>query len=222
MDELWKREMQITNRTKHKTWSEHSCVLTSVVIDYDVIDFFLVSPVSFDWCTHSEQRESWSEWHWQGWLQLALTCWSSSWWSDSNTQWAAWTTIFLSLTGFDLMRHPVLAFEWTNDLHFECLTYWIPWLWQHASSTRRCCECSSDMSWSTPESLSKNLSLSRSLIFKTQNQHADMTLNKSVTVVLTASLLICSWKYMICAEVCIPLDSDIFLRWLDRLDLLHT
>ena len=42
---------------------------------------------------------------------------------------------------------------------FECLNHLNLWFWQHAPSTRRWCECSSDPSWSIPESLSKSLSL---------------------------------------------------------------
>ena len=48
----------------------------------------------------------------KGWLQLALTCWSSSWRADWDTQ-----------RQVDSLRHPVLVFEWTNDLHFERLTH---------------------------------------------------------------------------------------------------
>ena len=55
------------------------------------------------------------------------------------------------------LRHPVLVFEWKMIFILNTSIIWISWLWQHAPSTRRWCECSPDSSWGMPESLSKNL-----------------------------------------------------------------
>ena len=80
------------------------------------IDSFLVSWF-IPWMMHSERPE----WHWQSNLQHAFVCWSTSWWADSNRQWAAWAAISVSLLIRRERWHPALVFQWTNDLDLRCL-----------------------------------------------------------------------------------------------------
>ena len=136
-----------------------------------------------------------------------LTGWPSAWRSDSNIHWCAWTTISVSLMAENSMRHPVLE---QMIIVWNARMVWISWLWQLAPSMRRWSECWSDSNWRFSESLCE------SLLKRLKIQHTNLTLRKTLTVVLIASLLIYFW------ENCISLHTDAFFDKLDCLDLLHT
>ena len=196
------------NRTGRKTISEQTSEadLLKVVGDYDVIASFLDSS---DWLIFTIFT------YWVNkifaWVTLTtcpssfLALWATSWGtgrqktmiSMNDQLWVASDSAAWGMSWHDLWVN-----EWFSREMPELIlnTRWVSWLWIDDPSTMRWRECSLHPNWCFTKTLSESLLLSQK---RTELQHTDMILRKSLTWVLTATCW-CTFDRT---------------AWLDKLDL---